>query len=212
MLANVAVSAAGGTTLASVVGSIALTNSVAHGDRKMETEADNLAWEYMLRTNYNIGACAAVQQRFVEIFGAKNKSTILNPSDHPDSDKRRDNYAKKLFEYSGKHAEAKDGVVKLARMAGVPIVPVCWYSTNFTWVKFPSWDGLRMPIFNTNLVNLYGDAIYVNEDSDDEEIRQRLQKSLEILDEKIPEAYNEVYQFGLWKKKRSESSQYRWNP
>ena len=113
MLANVAVSAAGGTTLASVVGSIALTNSVAHGDRKMETEADNLAWEYMLRTNYNIGACAAVQQRFVEIFGAKNKSTILNPSDHPDSDKRRDNYAKKLFEYSGKHAEAKDGVVNV---------------------------------------------------------------------------------------------------
>lgn len=107
---------------------------------------------------------------------------------------------------------AKDGVIKLAKMAGVPIIPVCWYSTNFTWVKFPSWDGLRMPIFNTNLINLYGEPIYVNEDSDEKEALQTLQAGLENLDEKIPEAYNEVYQFGLWRKKRSESSQYRWNP
>lgn len=106
----------------------------------------------------------------------------------------------------------KEGIIKIAKMAGVPIVPVCWYSNNFTWVKFPSWDGLRMPIFNTNLVNLYGDAIYVAEDSDIEEVRKQLQESLDDLDRRIPEAFNEVYQFGLWRKKRSESSQYRWNP
>lgn len=110
-LAQIGVSAAGGGTLAGIIGTIALTNSVAHGDRKQETEADNLAWEYMLHTNYNIGACAAVQQKFVEMFGASNRSTILNPSDHPDSDKRRDNYVKKLYEYSGKHTSARDGVV-----------------------------------------------------------------------------------------------------
>ena len=110
-LASIGVSAAGGSTLANAIGAIALTNSVAHGDRKYETEADNLAWEYILNTNYNIGACAAVQQKFVEMFGGKYNTTILNPSDHPDSDKRRDNYANKLYEYSGKHASAKDGVV-----------------------------------------------------------------------------------------------------
>ena len=111
MLANIGVSAAGGSTLAAAIGTIALTNSVAHGDRKNETEADNLAWEYMLHTNYNIGACAAVMQRLAEIGGEKNKSTIFNPSDHPDTGKRRDNYATKLYEYSGKHASARDGVV-----------------------------------------------------------------------------------------------------
>lgn len=106
----------------------------------------------------------------------------------------------------------KDGVIKLAKMAGVPIVPVCWYSTNITWLKFPSWDGLRMPFFNTNLVNLYGKPIYVSEEDDIEQKRQELQASLEDLDKRIPEAYKEVYQWGLWKKKRSDSSPFKWNP
>ena len=110
-LANVAVSAAGGGTLASLVGTIALNQSVAHGDRKHETEADNLAWEYMLKTNYNIGACAAVMQKFAELYGEKTSSTIFNPSDHPNTDKRRENYSTKLYEYSGKHCSARDGVV-----------------------------------------------------------------------------------------------------
>lgn len=111
MLANVAVTAAGGSTLANIVGTIALNNSVAHSDRKQETEADNLAWEYIQRTNYNLGACAAVMQRLAELYGEKNNSNILNPSDHPDTDKRRDNYATKLYEHSGKHCSARDGVV-----------------------------------------------------------------------------------------------------
>jgi len=107
---------------------------------------------------------------------------------------------------------AKDGVIKLAKMAGVPVVPVSWYSSNKTWLRFPSWDGLRMPLFNTNLVNLYGKPIYVNEDDDIKAKTQELQKSLEELEINIREAYKEVYQWGLWKKKRSDSSQYKWNP
>ena len=111
MLASVAVSAAGGSTIASIVGSIALNNSVAHSDRKQETEADNLAWDYILKTNYNIGACAAAMQRLAELYGEKYNSSILNPADHPDTGKRRDSYATKLYEYSGKHASSRDGVV-----------------------------------------------------------------------------------------------------
>jgi len=111
MLANIGVSAAGGSDLAAIIGTLALKNSVAHGDRKQESEADNMAWEYMLNTNYNIGACAAVMQRLAEIGGEKSGSNILNPSDHPETGKRRDNYATKLYEYSGKHASARDGVV-----------------------------------------------------------------------------------------------------
>ena len=111
MIAQVGASAGGGGAIASVVASIALTNSVAHGDRKLETEADNLAWNYILHTNYNPGACAAVMQRLAELYGEKSNSSFLNPSDHPDTAKRRDNYATKLYEYSGKHASANNGVV-----------------------------------------------------------------------------------------------------
>ena len=115
-LAQLGVIAAGGGTLANVVGSVVLNNSVAHGSKKHETEADNLAWEYILNTDYNIGACAAVMQRLSDLYGGKaqNKiAAVLAQSDHPNTDSRRDNYAKKLYEYSGKHASAKDGVITI---------------------------------------------------------------------------------------------------
>ena len=112
----------------------------------------------------------------------------------------------------GPARKAKDGVIKLAKMAGVPIVPTTWYSANPSWIKFPSWDKLEMPILNTNLVNIYGKPIYVSEDDNIQEKTKELQKSLEDLDERAKAAFKEVYQWGLWKKKRSDSSQFKWNP
>lgn len=107
---------------------------------------------------------------------------------------------------------AKDGVIKLAKMAGVPIVPVSWYSSNFTWLKFPGWDGLRMPLFRTNLVTMYGKPISVSEEDDIEEKRKELQEGLDDLERKIPLAYKEVYLWGQFRRRRSDSSQFKWNP
>ena len=103
----------GGGAITSLITDVALTHSVAHGDRKQETEADVLGFDYMVNTNYNVGACAAVMQKFVEMEGGKRSGfeKFFNPSDHPDSSKRRDAYAKKITEYSGGHVTAKDGVV-----------------------------------------------------------------------------------------------------
>lgn len=99
----------------------------------------------------------------------------------------------------------KDGAIKIAKLSGKPIVPVCWYSSNFNWVKLPSWDGLRMPILDVRLINLYGEPIYVPEDADDEvieQVRLKLEQSLKELDKRIPEAYEKVYWHGLWKRKQ----------
>lgn len=96
----------------------------------------------------------------------------------------------------------KDGVIKIAKMAGVPIVPVYWYSKNFTFAKFPSWDEMRSPVFSTNLINLYGEPIYAPSDCDEEEIRQKLQLSLENLEKEAPKAFDEVYKFGIWRRKK----------
>lgn len=106
--------ALGGGMLASKITDIAVTHTSAHKDKKFETEADSLSMDYLVNTPYNIGATAAVMQRFVEMSIGKESSKVeafFKPSDHPDSARRRDACAKKLFEYSGKHTQAKDGVV-----------------------------------------------------------------------------------------------------
>lgn len=99
--------------------------------------------------------------------------------------------------------EVKEGVIKIAKMSGAPIIPVIWYSSQINFIKFPSWDKLLYPLGATWLVNLYGEPIYVNSDNTDEQdekIRIQLQNSLKELEEKAPEVYKKTYKFRLWKK------------
>lgn len=116
----------GGGALTSLIAQAAFNQSVAHGSRKFESEADLCGLDYMLHTNYNPGACAAVMQKFHELEGGVKRSGIanfFNPNDHPESDKRRDVYAKKLFEYSGKHVSAKDGIITVNKKTLIKVAP-----------------------------------------------------------------------------------------
>lgn len=126
-LAGTAVGATiGGGQLTSIIASVAFNHSVAHGSRKYETEADLLGFDYMVHTNYNPGACAAIMQKFVELEGNSKRSgleKIFLPSDHPDSNKRRDAYVKKLYEYSGNHVTAKDGIVTVNNKTLIKVAP-----------------------------------------------------------------------------------------
>lgn len=100
---------------------------------------------------------------------------------------------------------AKDGAIKIAKLAGVPIVPLVWYSSNFNLIKFKSWDKLQVPFLDVRLINLYGEPIYVPADGDDasdEECRLKLEKSLLELRDRAPEEYKKVYWHGLWKRKQ----------
>ena len=106
--AGVISTALGGDAITSLITNIAVGHTSAHKDKKFETEADLLSIDYLVNTPYNIG--------FVELSIGKKRSTIVamfNPSDHPDSEKRRDACAKKLTEFSGNHVTAKDGVVSV---------------------------------------------------------------------------------------------------
>lgn len=100
--------------------------------------------------------------------------------------------------------EVKEGIVKIAKLAGVPIVPVIWYSSNFNLIKLPSWDKMEVPILDVRLINLYGEPIYVPADGDDEadeKIRLKLQEAMLDLFEKAPEEYKKVFWHGLWRRK-----------
>ena len=99
----------------------------------------------------------------------------------------------------------KDGIIKIAKHSGRPIVPLVWYSPNFNLIKFNSWDKLQMPVLDVRLINLYGEPMYIPEDSDsesDEKYRLKLQNKLLELLEQAPEEYEKVYWHGLWRKRR----------
>lgn len=83
---------------------VVATNAKAVGVTKPnEWEADNIAFGYLTDAGYNPGAPAAVWQRVIDKMSSGSKGffdDILNPSTHPGEKERRDNYAKKLAEYS----------------------------------------------------------------------------------------------------------------
>lgn len=140
---------------------------------------------------------------FKTIRGSKGKRGAVEASMQMiEALKNGENCAMMVDGPKGPARTAKDGAIKLAKLSGAPIVPIYWHSKNFTWVKFPSWDEMRSPIFATNMINLYGEPIYVTPEDNEEEARQKLQKSFEELEKQAPAAFDEVFKFGIWLRKK----------
>ena len=92
--------------------------------------------------------------------------------------------------------EIKNGVIKVAKHTGAAIIPMVWYSPSKLLVKLPSWDKFEFPIGPVKFVNLYGEPIYVPEETTQEEdnkIKEQLKQALFELERKAPEAYKEAY-------------------
>lgn len=83
---------------------------------------------------------------------------------------------------SGPLHQVKNGVIKIAKLTGAPIIPVVWYSKNRFLSSLPTWDKLRIPLWFLKSVNIYGEPIYVPETATkDEEKQIRLQLQAELL-------------------------------
>lgn len=143
---------------------------------------------------------------FKTIRGSKGKKGAVEATLHMiEALKNGENCAMMVDGPKGPAHIVKDGVIKIAKLAGVPIVPMRWYSTNPNWLKFNSWDSFTVPVLDVRLINLYGEPIFVDPDGDeksDEEARVKLQASLEDLDNRIAEEYEKVYWHGLWRRKQ----------
>ena len=115
LIAGIAGIFIGNDIIGNIAGSILLNQSIVHGNKRHEKEADVLAFDYIINTDYNPGACAAVWQRVIEKFettGEQNAVELFfTPSDHPNHLARRDKYAKRLTEYSGNKVSVKDGML-----------------------------------------------------------------------------------------------------
>ena len=84
----------------------------------------------------------------------------------------------------GPNRVVKKGIIEIAKMAQVPVVPAVWWSPQKSFIKFNSWDEFRFPLLGTKLVMLFGEPIPIPKDLDDEkteEIRQKIEESLKEL-------------------------------
>ena len=105
---------------------------------------------------------------------------------------------------SGPLHKVKNGAVKLAQMSGAPIIPAYWYSPQKTLASLPSWDKMKFPFGNCNILNLYGEPIYVKADATTEEladIRELVKTKLMELEENAPRIYNEAKKQKKWNKR-----------
>lgn len=131
---------------------------------------------------------------FKTIRGSKGKKGAVEASMQMISAlKAGENCAMMIDGPKGPARIVKDGVVKIAKLSGAPIVPVYWYSPSFNFASLPSWDNLKMPVLDVKLINLYGKPIYVTEDTEEEDARSELQRSLEYLENIAANVYKSVY-------------------
>jgi lysophospholipid acyltransferase (LPLAT)-like uncharacterized protein len=88
----------------------------------------------------------------------------------------------------------KGGIVKIAKAAGAPIVPVFWYGEQLNLITLPSWDKMKIPIGPTKTINICGDPIYVPPDlpdGDDHLIIEKIQTSMEDLEKRAADVYRD---------------------
>ena len=86
------------------------------------------------------------------------------------------------------------GVIELAKLSGVPIIPMTWYSPRKNFLKFNSWDEFRVPVGYCKVLNAYGEPIYVNKDVSEEEFEEKriaVEESLKKLYEDAKNNYAE---------------------
>ena len=75
----------------------------------------------------------------------------------------------------------KEGIVNIAKLSGVPIVPVAWVSNDKTFLKFNSWDEFRVPFGFCRTVVVYGEPMYVPSDITKDQQKEWCQKVADEL-------------------------------
>ena len=87
----------------------------------------------------------------------------------------------------GPKGVVKDGIINIAKLAQVPIIPMTWYSPSKWLLKFDTWDEFRFPILGVKTIAVYGEPIYVPSDCSKEDA--------EIYRQKVETALNDLYKY-----------------
>ena len=88
----------------------------------------------------------------------------------------------------GPKEKVKKGIIEVAKMTGVPIVPMSWYSPSPFFLKFKTWDEFCFPLNCIKMKAIYGEPIYVPSNSTDKELencRLKVESELKRLYDKL---------------------------
>lgn len=84
--------------------------------KDQEKEADEVGFEYLVAAGYNPGGASASMQLLYERYGDQAPTgiqSLIQPSDHPGTKERAKKNLKRLYEYSAKHVNVKDGEIEI---------------------------------------------------------------------------------------------------
>ncbi len=93
----------------------------------------------------------------------------------------------------GPRGKVKDGIINIAKLSGVPIVPVAWASKDKTFFELNTWDLFKVPIGPCKTIALYGDPIIIPSDIEKEDIPlycQKIENEMNRLQKDLNDNYN----------------------
>jgi len=92
----------------------------------------------------------------------------------------------------GPKGKVKDGIINIAKLSGVPIVPVAWASKDKTFFTFDTWDKFQVPFGPCKTVALYGEPIHIPPELTKEETKfwcQKIEDEMNRLEKDLQENY-----------------------
>lgn len=93
----------------------------------------------------------------------------------------------------GPKRKVKDGIINIAKLSGVPIIPVSWQSKNKTFHKFNTWDEFQIPFGPCKTVALFGEPIYIPNDATKEEMQDwclKLEDAMNKVEQDLKDNYD----------------------
>lgn len=88
----------------------------------------------------------------------------------------------------GPKYKVKEGVVRIARKTGIPLIPVVYNASRKKVLS--TWDSFIFPLPFSRAVLIYGEPIFISSDVSDEEYRNLLEKRLEDITRNADEFFN----------------------
>ncbi len=92
----------------------------------------------------------------------------------------------------GPKGRVKDGIINIAKISGVPIVPVAWASKDKTFFTLNTWDKFQVPIGPCKSVALYGEPIFIPADLKKEDMPvwcEKIENEMNKLQSDLEENY-----------------------